>query len=206
MEILRALYRGLEGLYGADSGVDPAAHVHTFAAGEGQGQELVLIREDGGYVDVALALDGALLERLEARAPEEVLGDDALADALPVIEGLSHLLYIAEAARRERPVSPLELEAQAEVDKLALCLFDRRPAAASHYDALVDRLFYRFTLARDLSPALQGRYEAANRLALGFAKRLDRDVREGRWDGLRRRLQRFWGATLGAKRGLAQAS
>ncbi|MCA9635697.1 MAG: hypothetical protein KC420_06660 [Myxococcales bacterium] len=150
------------------------------------------------------ALDRELLARVEARAPDEVLADGALADALPVIEGLSHLLYLAEAARRERRISGLELETQAEVDKLALCLFDRRGHAPARYDALVDRLFYRFTLADDLTPELRDRYETANRLALAFARRLDRDVREGRWSRLRRTLQVFWGGTFEAKLGLAR--
>lgn len=204
MRTLRALYRGLEALYGADTGLDPASHVHVFAAAEGCGQEAVFIREDDEGLEVGLALDRELLARLEARPPAEVLADDGLADALPVIEGLSHLLYIAEAARRERPVSPLELETQAEVDKLALCLFDHRSRAPERYDALVDRLFFRFTLARDLSPELRDRYETANRFALAFARRLDRDVREGRWSRLRRTLQDFWGGTLAAKLVLAR--
>ncbi|MCB9567855.1 MAG: hypothetical protein H6710_11715 [Myxococcales bacterium] len=205
MRTLRGLYRGLEALYGADTGVDPASHLHLFAAAEGRGQEALFVREaDDGELEVGLAIDRELLARVEARAPDEVLADGALADALPVIEGLSHLLYIAEAARRERPVSPLELETQAEVDKLALCLFDRRGHAPARYDALVDRLFYRFTLADDLTPELRDRYETANRLALAFARRLDRDVREGRWSRLRRTLQAFWGGTFEAKLGLAR--
>lgn len=205
MHTLRALYRGLEALYGADSGLDPVAHLHTFTAAEGCGHEVVVIRESEQNLDIALALDKALLQRLCARPPAEVLGDDALADALPVIEGLSHLLYIAEAARRDRPISALELETQAEVDKLALCLFDRRHQAAARYEHLVDRLYYRFTLACDLSPALQNRYRTANRLALGFAQKLGRNIKAGRWNLLRRQLRRFWGSTLRVKRSLINA-
>ena len=123
-----------------------------------------------------------------------------------MIEGLSHLLYLAEAVRRGRPVSALELETQAEVDKLAVCLFHRRHQAARRYDALVDRLYYRFRLAADLSPELGLRYVDANRLALAFARSLGDDVRAGRWDRLRSRLQRFWGGTLRDKRGLTCAA
>jgi len=206
MRTLRALYRGLEALYGADSGLDPVAHLHTFTAREDCGHELVVVREDDGFVDIALALDADLLGRVEARPPAEVLTDDALADTLPVIEGLSHLLYLAEAVRRGRPISPLELETQAEVDKLAVCLFHRRHQAAGRYEELVERLYYRFTLAADLSPGLRSRYHAANRLALAFAHRLQRDVQAGRWASLRDQLKRFWGGTLIAKRGLVHAA
>ena len=166
----------------------------------------MVVREAEESVDIALALDRSLLVRLEAMATTEVLADEGLADALPAIEGLSHLLYLAEAVRRGRPVSPLELETQAEVDKLAVCLFHRRHRAAAGFDALVERLFYRFTLARDLSPELRARYVTANRLALAFAQRLEEDVRAGRWGRLRSRLKRFWGSTLMAKRGLVRAA
>ncbi|HFE46257.1 MAG TPA: hypothetical protein ENJ18_12300 [Nannocystis exedens] len=81
MHTLRALYRGQEALYGADSGLDPVAHLHTFTATEGCGHELVVIREREQQLDIALALDEALLQRLCARAPADVLGDDSLADA-----------------------------------------------------------------------------------------------------------------------------
>ena len=166
----------------------------------------MVVREAEESVDIALALDRSLLRRLGAMAVTEVLADQGLADALPAVEGLSHLLYLAEAVRRGRPVSALELETQAEVDKLAVCLFHRRERAAAGFDALVERLFYRFTLARDLSPELRARYETANRLALAFAQRLRRDVRAGRWSALRGRLKHFWGSTLSAKRGLVQAA
>ena len=46
-----------------------------------------------------------------------------------------------EAARCDRPVSGLELETQAEVDKLAILLLHRWPHAHEAYDRLVDRLY-----------------------------------------------------------------
>ncbi|MEZ4449229.1 MAG: hypothetical protein R3B09_07090 [Nannocystaceae bacterium] len=200
MKTLRALYRGLEALYAADTGIDPADHVHLFRAGEGRGRELLVIREEeGGDLEVALALDAASLERLEAGGAARALDDAALGDALPVIEGLSHLLYLAEAARRERRISGLELETQAEVDKLALCLLHRHGRAHQEFAGLCERLFHRFTLASDLSPELRERYEAANRLALAFARRMEGAVREGRWSWVRRALQRFWIGDLGEK-------
>lgn len=201
MKTLRALYRGLEALYGAETGIDPADHVHLFQAREGQGREVLVIREDEvGDLEVALAIDGAALGRLEARGSAQALGEAGLADALPVIEGLSHLLYLAEAARRSRPISGLELETQAEVDKLALCLFHHHGQGASRaFEALVERVFHRFTLASDLSGELRERYEAANRLGLAFVRRLEGGVREGRWSGVRRLLQRFWIGDLGEK-------
>ncbi len=144
--LYRGLYRGLEALYGADSGVDPLDYLVPFKT-RGEHSELVLVREseDGG-VEIGLALAEGALESLEARPHDSVLGDAALADTLPVVEGLSHLLYLVEAVRRERPVSGLELETQAEVDKLALCLLDRWPTRRQEFAGLVDRIFYQWSL------------------------------------------------------------
>ena len=121
-----------------------------------------------------------------------------------MVEGLSHLVYLAEAARRERPISGLELETQAEVDKLGLCVLARWPPTRSTFDRLVDRLYYRFDL-HPMSDALAARYHAANRVALGFSRRLRPHVVERRLPALRRSLRRFWRASMAGKRRLADA-
>lgn len=205
MKALRGLYRGLEALYGAESGIDPVDFLLPCPPGADHGQqEVVLLREaeDGG-LEIGVCLDEPTLARLEARSPPEVLDDAALPDALPVIEGLSHLLYLVEAARRARPVSGLELETQAEVDKLALCLLGRWAQAEAAFSALVDRLFCQFTLLPGLGPELRERYETANRVALAFARRLRGPVRRGELGALRRALRRFWAADMDEKLRLA---
>ncbi|MCA9719934.1 MAG: hypothetical protein H6713_08255 [Myxococcales bacterium] len=205
--LLRGLYRGLEALYGLESGVDPVAHLHPVESSAGAGREALVLRESPDGLEVALAIDAGVLRRLESVEPARALMDERLADTLPVLEGLSHLLYVAEAARRERPFSGLELETQAEVDKLALCVlnrWERWPQAREQYAALVDRLFYRFRLADDLGPGLRARYQRANRLALGFSRQLGATVERGEYGQLRRLLRRFWSASMDEKRGLAQ--
>lgn len=198
MNTLRGLYRGLEAMNGADSGVDPADYVVAVDHSSDQ-QELVLVREaEDGAVEIALALEHSALDRLEA-CPS-ALADAALADTLPIIEGLSHLLYLVEAVRRERPVSGLELETQAEVDKLALCLLHRWPAARD-YAGLVDRLFHQW---HPVGP-LRERYTNANRIALGFSRCLSPLVRDGRLGPVRLALRRFWSAGMTEKLRLAGA-
>ena len=208
--VVSALYRGLEALYQLDSGLDPGDVLHLVARDgtEDGAQELLLLREaDDGDLEVALVLDRALLARVERRADalgrDAALLDDALADTLPVLEGLSHLCYVAEAARRERPVSGLELETQAEVDKLALTLLSRWPDARDDFDRLVDRLYYRFALRPDLDASLAERYHAANRVALRFSRRLRPHVMARHLSDLRRTLREFWHADMSAKRALA---
>lgn len=202
---LRALYRGLEALYDADSGVDPVDFLHRLPPG--QHRELVLFREqEDGALEIALCLDDATLARVEASPPAQVLADEALHDALPVIEGLSHLLYLIEAARRTRPVSGLELETQAEVDKLALCLLHHRRDPAPAFSRLLDRIFSQFTLVPGLGAELRERYETANRVALRFARTLERHLRRGHWSRLRRALREFWSASMEDKLRLAACS
>jgi len=207
MRILRGLYRGLEALYGADSGVDPVDFLVPFTAPDAPdaAAELVLVREDDSGVEIGLALAARALDHLEAQGHARVLADDALADTLPVLEGLSHLLYLVEAVRRERPVSGLELETQAEVDKLALCLLGRWPVPADEFPRLVDRIFCQWRLLPGLGRELRERYHTANRVALGFVRRLERPVRAGQLGPLRRALRRFWAADMAGKLELAGA-
>jgi hypothetical protein len=200
--MLRRLYRGLEALYQTDTGVDPELLVVRRPSGDGAREELLLREAEDGDLEVALMLDEQVLQRFEARA-ERALADEHLGDALPVVEGLSHLVYLAEAARRGRPVSGLELETQAEVDKLGVCLLQRWPDDAGRsFDRLVDRLYYRFEL-HPMSEALSERYQAANRLALGFSRRLRPHAAQRRLPALRRALREFWGASMQDKRALA---
>lgn len=206
---LRRLFRGIEALYELDSGIDPESLVVRMESTATGARELLVFREADGALEVALALDQTTLERFQASAMDESLGDAGLGESLPVLEGLSHLVYLAEAARCERPVSGLELETQAEVDKLAICLLHRWSAgrksgddARADFAALVDRLYYRFELM-PTEADLRERYATANRVALGFSRRLRPAVEAGRLDDLRRVLQRFWRASMNEKQALA---
>ncbi|MCA9709355.1 MAG: hypothetical protein KDK70_26170 [Myxococcales bacterium] len=200
---LRHLYRGLEALYQTETGVDPERVVVRRAPQPQGARELLLLREaDDGALEVSLVLDAQVLARFEAKTDDGAFADEHLGDAFPVLEGLSHLVYLAEAARRERPISGLELETQAEVDKLGLCVLQRWPPAQDGFDRLVERLYHRFEL-HPMSEALAERYHAANRLALGFSRRLRPHVVQRRLPALREALREFWGASMQGKRALA---
>ncbi len=203
MHALRALFGGLEALYGTDSGIDPTAFVVPFEARARHGPEQVIAREVGGQLELALALDHGLLCRLQQIPSAQLLDDAALADGLPALEGLSHLLYICEAARRNRPISGLELETQAEVDKFAMCVLHRWPLTESDVRALSIRLYQQFSLAEGLSPDLRKRYLAANQLARQFAEKLTALVRLRALERLRRALQDFWQRPMADKAYLA---
>lgn len=202
-EKLRGLYGGLEALYETDSGVDPTHHLLELPENDNGQREVLLLRQsDDGDFEVGLALDADTLEHLARATVDDAFSDALLGDTLPVLEGLSHLAYIAEAARCEQPVSGLELETQAEVDKLALCLLHRWPRARDDFESLVDRLYYRFSLIPS-DADLRARYATANRLAVAFARRLWPHVAARKLTGFRRELRRFWRAPMSKKRALA---
>ncbi len=201
---LHRLYRGLEALYGADSGLAPAAFL-TARPPPGR-RETLYFREAGDVLEIALGFDADLLARFEAAAAEHALRRLPFADTLPVIEGLSHLLYVAEAARCERPFSGLELEVQAEVDKLAVHVLDRWPLSPRAFEALAHRLFEAFDFVEGLDEALRARYAAANRTAAAFARSLGPAVAARRLDEVRARLRAFWRAPLAGKMRLSAAA
>ncbi len=196
---LRALFDGMEALYQTRSGLDPAEVIQRVADGP---RETLLLREDQDALRVALVFGEETLRLLERRSLDESLSDAGLGEALPVLEGLSHLVYVAEAARCERPVSGLELETQAEVDKLAVVLLHRWPNSAASFEQLVERLYVRFELVPG-PHALQQRYLAANRIALRFTHALRESVRNQRLCELRATLRAFWSRDMDGKRALA---
>lgn len=203
---LECLFGGFEALYQSDTGVRVGDHVLALEPPDGACESFWLREdEDDGALELGLAFDRATWEHLDRHSLHDALADQALGATLPVLEGLSHLLYAAEAARRERPISGLELETQAEVDKLAICTLHRWPPHPADYRALVERLYYRFELTA-FGRRHRDRYETATRVAARFAGELQHYVEARRLTDLRAALRRFWSATMADKRALARAA
>lgn len=202
---LERLFGGLEALYQVESGVRVGDHLLSVEPPDGARESLWLREdEDNGTVEIGLAFDRATWAHLDAHSLDDALTDAALGATLPVLEGLSHLVYAAEAARRERPISGLELETQAEVDKLAICMLHRWPPRPADYHALVDRLYYRFELTT-IGERLRERYEMATRVAARFARELQGHIEGRRLGEFRQALRGFWSAPMAGKRALARA-
>ena len=85
-------------------------------AGGRELDEKLLIAETDGEADVSLYLDPGVLERLARSDPLERLDGDNLEDFWTAFEGVSHFTYYAWNAQREKSVTRLEMELQAEVD------------------------------------------------------------------------------------------
>ncbi len=165
--------------------VDTEAAVQL--GGTGRGEEELLVREDGDSLEMALYLAPSLLDRLKPyeAGPLGYVLDGDLDSYCQVAEGVSHFLYVAHTAAHGRTVSLLELEAQAEVDKFAVCLLHRWGEGVEAWaEELLTRLFDRVSYRERLSAQERWRYEEANRLSRRFCSRLMGHVAGRRLDRL----------------------
>jgi hypothetical protein len=165
--------------------VDTEAAVQLGATG--RAEEELLVHEAGEDVELALYLSPALLDRLKPyeAGPVGYLLDTDLDGYCQMAEGVSHFLYVAHTVAHGRTVSLLELEAQAEVDKFAVCLLHRWGEGVKAWaDELLARLFQRVSYRPGLSARERWRYEEANRLSYRFCQRLMGHVEGRRLDKL----------------------
>lgn len=206
--MLDALQEQLETLYGIrcefrakDFLVD--AESAQALGGTGRADEELLLAHDGESLDLALYLAPSLLERVSRfeSSPEAML-EHELPGFCEVTEGVSHFVYVVRTANLERTVSMLELEAQAEVDKFAVCTLLRwGQHAASWATSLMGTLFERVSFRDGLSEAERWRYAEANRLAKRYCARLLPLIRERRLDAVVAELRQAY--RLGAEAKLA---
>jgi hypothetical protein len=139
-------------------------------------EEVLLLAETPDGAGVALYLDPDLLSRLEAADPHHALTEENLADYCTALEGVSHFVYSTWRLDRDSPVSLLELETQAEVDKYAVTVFLLAHQLGSRsFPAQVHaRLFDRVSFDARLEPDQYERYRTAHRCAANYCRRLER--------------------------------
>ncbi len=170
--------------------------------------EELLLADTGDGAGVALYLDAALLQRLAEADPLGELTERNLADYCTALEGVSHFVYTAWRLDRDAPVSLLELETQAEVDKYAATVFlIAHQQGGGAYPAQVHpRLFDRVNFDERLEPDQYHRYRTAHHCAAQYCRRLERRfVQRGqaRIEALLRELRKFY--RLGSAAKLAHA-
>jgi hypothetical protein len=154
--------------------------------------ETLLMSEDEEGLALSLFLDGELLARLESADPLSRLRADQLDDLWKVLEGISHFNCVVWKASRDRCVTLLELELQAEVDKFVgttlLALGQGRTEMLEH---LHGWLFDDVSFRAELDDEQLARYRAANEYAARFCHALrGRLVRDG--DAVLSELRRFF--------------
>jgi hypothetical protein len=87
---------------------------------------------------------------------------------------VSHFVYLAYAARRDKPVRRLELELQAEVDKFAAGVLGVAPRGRADPAQLRRRIFDELPIDPDLDEEEEERYLTAWRLARRYTVYLER--------------------------------
>jgi len=194
--MLNAIHRELASLYRLEESLDVASYVVPRSEVKDAAldrPEQVWVRQHEDAVELALVMDDALLKA----SPHWTLDDYCAC-----VEGVSHLLYLSLVAERNRQVSQLELEVQAEIDKFALLLFTTTTAA----NDLIRRLFQSFQLRESVtSDEEKLRYDTANRLANGYCTFLtQRYVAPAQTGGLLQELRHVY--RMGGTRKLAYVS
>lgn len=135
--------------------------------------ERLLFAESGGELLVSLYLDRDLVDGLATSDPYTRLDAANLKEFCTALEGVSHFVYLLFNATHQRPVSRLELELQAEVDKFfAVWMLSATQGRALDVESLSAWLFDRCRFDPALGDGERDRYETANRLARAFCKRL----------------------------------
>jgi hypothetical protein len=203
--LLRELQNLLAGLYDARSEHDvydflitDATHAAALQGAEAAPptDEQLLVAEDGDGLAVSLYVDRSVIERLAARCPLRALSEENLADYCTALEGVSHFHYFVWSAGRDRRVSLLELELQAEVDKYASALRLMLEQRGGRFPAeLFERLFDRAEFLPHLPVHERSRYEEAHRFAARFCRRLEERFlrrRQARPDALLGELRTFY--------------
>ena len=209
--------RGLQSLLGRLYDVDLRHDVYDFlvtdrgaiagnvpANDERVLDEALLLAETPDGAGIALYLDPQLLQRLEKSDPHRALTENNLADYCTALEGVSHFVYTTWRLDRDLPVSLLELECQAEVDKYAITVFLlARQQGGDCYPAQVHaRLFDRVSFDDRLRPDQYERYRTAHRCAARYCRRLERrfvNRGEARIEAMVRELRSFYRLGSAAK-------
>jgi hypothetical protein len=147
-------------------------------------EELIIAQPeegDTGEIAMSLYLDPELLERLDRADPMERLHDGNVADYWTALEGVSHFVYLAWNAGHDKPVSLLELEMQAEVDKYVGSYWLMRRQFPDRFPAeLLRLLFERTRIDSRLAAGREDLYREASRYAEKFCRRLEQSLRGAR--------------------------
>lgn len=205
--ILRALQGGLESIYRVESALD----IRDFLLEEEQREELaperrpreqLLLRQEGEEVEIGLYVDERTLVHLQANDPRRRLDEQNLPDFLLAVEGVSHFVYLSYRARQERPVSAVELELQAEIDKYLVVLLVAWKQEGQPPRRLRERLFQAIRFHGDLSDEERDRYQLANQAADRYAESLEeRYIHQRSLEPLLAEVRQFYRKGLSEKLG-----
>ncbi|HEY0767617.1 MAG TPA: hypothetical protein VGD47_06645 [Steroidobacteraceae bacterium] len=189
---------------------DRARLPHGARSGTAEEELIVAQPLDGSdELVMSLYLDPALLQRLAREDPLVCLHAGNVADCWTALEGVSHFLYLAWNANHNKPVSLLELEMQAEVDKYVASYTLLRRQFPGRFPAELRRvLFERTRVDPRLTHARAKLYREASCYAERFCRRLEQTLARARSYGAEgggesevlAELRRFYRLTNARKR------
>jgi len=158
--------------------------------------EQVLVSGSHDELHVSVFVAAEVLGRLAENDPIEALNESNLSDYCTAIEGVSHFHYLTWRAIHAEPVSLLELELQAEVDKYAAALLLLTEQSNGRFPRMLhEALFDRVRYLAGLSAECLMRYREANLFAARFCRHLDEKFLRRRRvhpEGWLRELRRFY--------------
>ena len=159
--------------------------------------EQLLVQEEGNDLALSLYINDAVLSRLDDDDPIECLHGGNFSDFCIVLEGVSHFLYLLWNARFERPVSLLELELQAEVDKYVVSSFLFSLQSEGQVPPGLSRWLFANPAYDDrLDRVSRQRYEDANYYAQRFCTQIEDHYFRRRAPGsLIKEVRRFYRLT-----------
>ena len=186
-DVLRELQRRIEALHGSSGTPDVRTFVvddsarGAIAGGRPDVPEQLFVRQDPTDPDgleLALYIAPRIVDRLAGDDPHQRLHAGNLEGYWVALEGVSHFVLVVARANSGRPVTALELEIQAEVDKFVAAwrlLSEQgvRPELAARQ--LMQRLFGHYTLAEPMPRDEADRYNVATRVAQRFCADLAHD-------------------------------
>ncbi|MEZ5498370.1 MAG: hypothetical protein R3E77_02950 [Steroidobacteraceae bacterium] len=181
--VLRQMQQLLAAIYDLPAGrniydfliTDPA--LLPEGARVGPVDEQLILDDDGAQLGVGLFLDAAVLERLGRDNPIDMLCSRNVQDCLTALEGVSHFAYIEWSARHDRPVTLLELELQAEVDKYVASLWLMRAQQPERFPHELHRLlFQQARVDEDMALERTDLYRQASRWAARFCQHVARQA------------------------------
>jgi hypothetical protein len=211
---MRDLLSRLQSLIERTYALDPAPDASLYVIGDAglsrlyaahdAGRPMLLVRHVDGAHRLRVYYPDRLVENLELHDPARGLSAHNIRDFSAFVEELDHFLQVVTCARRQREVSPVELELHANVTKVLVAwLFAARTLGVERLgrqerDEVRHELLERGDFGTE-SPELRERYRDARRHAVRFLSRLERCDRAER----PRLLSRFSRAPLQEKIRLA---
>lgn len=134
--------------------------------------ETLLLRETAGELELGLCLDPAVLARLDARGGLAAFAVHPLEEFWSVLEGVSHFVCLGWHAERERAISALDLEIQAEIDKFVTAWEFARQGGLGNLAAPLYRELFERWQPLCMDAVLAERYQRASALAARYCRYL----------------------------------